>query len=94
MRQKSLAVSLGFTQPKLTPSSSLAYILGVIMGDGYISVYKRKEGTHYKIGLNVKEKKFALEFLSELKQIGLNPNICFDSKSFYRVTSNNKVFVD
>jgi len=93
-RQMPLAVSLGFAQPKLTSSTSLAYILGVIFGDGYISIYKRDDGTSYKIGLNVKEKKFALEFMSALRQIGLNPNMCFDSKYFYRVSCANKVFVE
>ena len=47
----------------------LAYVLGVLMGDG--SVYVHKRG--YRIELHVRDEEFARSFAEALKALGLNP---------------------
>jgi len=90
----------------LTISDDLAYIIGVLLGDG--SVSSCKDG-HYTIQLSVTSKKFALEFFSSLKRIGLNPHIAvfpppkpsrlrngkviIPKKKQYRVRAYSKKFV-
>jgi len=54
--------------PDLSPSPELAYILGVIDGDGCVSGYDY-------IRLVVKDKEFAEEFAKALKVIGLRANV-------------------
>jgi len=54
--------------PNLEPSPELAYILGVIDGDGSVSGYDY-------IQLGVKDYAFAKEFESALKAIGLRPKV-------------------
>ncbi|GAH89689.1 unnamed protein product, partial [marine sediment metagenome] len=56
----------------LTPSSSLAYIIGVIAGDGNV-----KKDTN-AIRLQVKDLEFAESFYSALEEIGLPPTIFRD----------------
>lgn len=63
--------------PDLTPSPSLAYIIGVIAGDG--NVKKDKNA----IRLQVKDLEFAESFYSALKEIGLPPTI-FRDKTLHR----------
>ena len=53
----------------LSPSKALAYILGVLLGDG--CVYK--DGHRGVIKLEVTDKVFAENFMRALKEIGLNP---------------------
>jgi hypothetical protein len=60
--------------PDLTPSSSLAYIIGVIAGDGNV---KKNENT---IRLQVKDLEFAESFYSAIEKIGLPPTIFRDKK--------------
>lgn len=60
--------------PNLEASKELAYILGVLDGDGWISVYKKNY--QYKIGLEVTEEIFTNSFRDALKFIGLHPTKC------------------
>jgi len=81
----------------LSPSPTLAYILGVILGDG--SVYARSRGDK-AIALNTIDKPFAEAFYNALKEIGLNPKIYTkmpkDSKlkTRYYVETCSKEFYD
>ena len=50
-----------------SPSSSLAYILGVMLGDGSIAK------NHYRLRLEVKSVEFAQKFVENLSKIGMNP---------------------
>lgn len=56
----------------LNPSAELAYILGVLKGDGYIRCDTKK---HYKyfVELRVISEEFARSFASSLRKIGLTP---------------------
>jgi len=64
----------------LTPSPALAYILGVIVGDGNVNVHnvikpKYKGQRRNVIRLNVIHYEFAKSFFDALREIGLNPCI-------------------
>jgi len=56
-------------QPNLEPSVDLAYILGVLKGDGYVT-----GKVHPKICLEQEDPRFAMSFEGALKRIGLNPS--------------------
>ncbi len=58
---------------KLDPSPELAYVIGVIFGDGSVS-FKRKE-YKYRIRLKVVDKEFAEEFKRCLEALGLKPSL-------------------
>jgi intein-encoded DNA endonuclease-like protein len=74
----------------MQPSEKLAYIIGVVLGDGTIS---RKDN---RIRLGVTDKAFAISFYNTLKDIGLNPTIWKDNKQkinwsdVWRVSVYNK----
>lgn len=57
----------------LSPSFELSYIIGVVMGDGWISTV----GRQHQIGLATKDKEFAEEFCRCLKKVikGSDPKI-------------------
>jgi hypothetical protein len=81
---------------KLT--SELAYIIGVILGDGCLKNYKYKKSSFYLICLGVKNKEFALKFKNYLeKWSGLRVKInIVNSKTFkqgfyYRVILYSKI---
>jgi len=60
----------------LKPSTELAYVIGVVLGDGYIDKKKRvvKGYNRIRIGLDVKDKDFADEFARCLgKVLGRSP---------------------
>ena len=64
--------------PDLMPSPTLAYVIGVLKGDGTVCVTKR--GDHL-IGLQQTRKEFAESFEKALKQISLHPfHYTFQSK--------------
>ncbi len=58
---------------RLDPSPELAYVIGVIFGDGSVS-FKRK-GYKYRIRLKVIDREFAEEFKRCLEALGLKPSI-------------------
>jgi len=70
-------------KPRLDPSPELAYIIGVLLGDGTVSkcrtVNRRRNAVsyHYVIRLAVTDEAFAREFYEALTKIGLRPKIYF-----------------
>ena len=68
----------------LSPSPELAYILGVMVGDGCAGEYTKncngKGKKSYDIKLGVIHYKFAKRFAIALKKIGLHPNTWKDKK--------------
>lgn len=77
------------------PSPNLAYVLGVIEGDGCVF-----EGDNeYRVILSVKDKEFAESFRNALTNIGLNPlmrTVANQGKNeiqMYRVQASSKIFV-
>lgn len=63
----------------LTMNENLAYILGVLLGDGYVS-YTDKG--NYIVGLEVTDKKFADEFIKALNKLGLKTR-CYTRKRMH-----------
>jgi len=62
--------------PNLNMSPELAYIIGVVWGDGYINKYPSdKYGYGYTIALDTIDRDFASEFANCLSSIRLNPKI-------------------
>jgi hypothetical protein len=56
----------------------IAYIIGVLKGDGDVNIYKSKtRSTHYRIRLRAPEgqEPLALSFKQSLEQIGLHPRL-------------------
>lgn len=94
-------------KPRLYMSSNLAYVLGVLKGDGSTSIHK--DG-HYTVQLTVTNKIFAQTFYNALQKIRLNPHISGPNfikpsklksgkiitpkKGRYRVRANSKTFVE
>ena len=81
----------------LESSESLAYILGVIEGDGGVQAYKKKG--HYSINLGVIDKDFICEFKKHLKKIGfINFQECKikheNKKDIYRLIVYSRYFYD
>jgi len=77
-------------KPDLEPSLSLCYIIGVLLGDGYINVYK----DNYRVGLQVKSRRFAEDFSRALGKVGLHPSIWVRKRGHYVVTATSKLFVE
>jgi len=62
----------GFWRPRSCPS--LSYILGVLVGDGSVSVFRRGDGRMaHRIRLDAVSKRFCLSFIDAIKDIGLRP---------------------
>ena len=61
-----------------SPSSTLSYVLGVLLGDGFV----HKSGGRYYVNLRVKDWIFAEKFMKALKKIRLNPYIFTDSRGY------------
>lgn len=85
--------------PSLNPSSSLSYIIGVLLTDGFVTSYDYQR----IVSLKTSEKLFAESFSSALRNIGLNPhtNIIPPEKesewtksSIFRVRVTSKKFVN
>jgi len=77
--------------PRLCPSSDLAYILGVLYGDGYV----RKTADRYPaycIALQSVDRMFVESFASALRRIGLNPYICGPYGKVYYTSATSVVF--
>jgi intein-encoded DNA endonuclease-like protein len=60
-------------KPNLSMTNSLAYVLGVLKGDGYVYSYRKGRIGNYRIALSVTNVDFAREFEKALKAVGLNP---------------------
>lgn len=92
------------TDPNLSPSPVLAYILGVLKGDGWISNTKRsgekKNYYRYFVHLQVADLEFAQEFKESLIRLGLNPLLEkyyrkeWRQGFFWRVSAHSKKFVN
>lgn len=70
-------------QPNLSPSPSLAYVCGVLLGDGVCcksSQGRGKRAAAYVVALEVTEKKFAQSFMEALQSLGLNPRMYHNKK--------------
>jgi intein-encoded DNA endonuclease-like protein len=82
-------------KPRLVIAPDLAYILGVLKGDG--CVYNHRRGADIK--LVTKDYAFAESFAKALTRIGLNPRIYLESNRrslgrgvYYRVEASSKAF--
>ncbi len=60
---------------KLEPSPELAYVIGVMFGDGSVSFRKSGRSYKYRIRLKVVDREFAEEFKRCLEALGLKPSI-------------------
>jgi intein-encoded DNA endonuclease-like protein len=70
-------------QPKLSSSPSLAYVCGVLLGDGVCcksSQGRNKNAVVYVVALEVTEKRFALSFMEALQCLGMHSRIYFNKK--------------
>ncbi|MEW6592370.1 MAG: LAGLIDADG family homing endonuclease [Candidatus Hadarchaeota archaeon] len=78
------------------PGPALAYVLGVLLGDGSVYVRKRKSGKRtYHTQLCVKDKEFAKKFVIALKEIGLNPSVPhLASNGCYQVLAVSRNFYE
>lgn len=58
-------------QPKL--SKDLFYIIGILYGDGDVSIFTPKSNcTHYKVELSANDKSFVKAFIKSLRKIGIS----------------------
>lgn len=70
-----------FPEPDLTPTPTLAYVLGVLYGDGSASKYHLKNGGFaYAFRLKVIDKEFVDSFKSALEKIGLHSSRVYIEK--------------
>jgi hypothetical protein len=82
-------------KPDLQPNENLAYILGVMLGDGCVCKYRRER----RIQLSTKSKEFAISFAEALKKMGLHPYILFTklrkrSYGWWFLKANSTVFYE
>jgi len=83
--------------PDLNPTPKLAYILGVLKGDGGVYCYEleNRDWNRYEISLGTKSKEFNLSFEKALKSIGLNPSTYFKSSNqAWTTIAQSKVFCE
>lgn len=73
--------------PILISSPEISYILGVLLGDGWVYNYNH----NYFIGLDNIEYTFCKSFLDVLKKIRLNPSI-FRKGKYWRTLASSKLF--
>lgn len=84
-------------RPNLKMNENLAYIIGLLKGDGYVGHY----GWTYRIVVDTTSKKIANNTFNALKTIGLNPFIqrVIPSNSIgkqmqYRIIAHSKLFYE
>lgn len=76
----------------LDTSPALSYLLGVLLGDGWVTTVPKWNVS--RVGLEAKDKEFVDCFGENLRKIGLNPlPIYLEKRNVYRVLANNKRFV-
>jgi len=88
-----------FNIPSLKPSKELAYVLGVLVGDGCVT--RGGKGT-YVVKLRTASRIFANKFKEHLEKIGLSPSINVERRSkinpkwkdIYVVRAVSKIFYD
>lgn len=86
--------------PKTSPS--LFYLLGVLKGDGDVSIQHTKNGTHYKVEITSTDKCFVESFIVSLKAIGLSHSGWIFTEKMknknwndaFKTRANCKIFVD
>lgn len=77
--------------PDLRSSAALAYILGVIKGDGYVSQHGNRGRPSPYVGLTVITPAFAVKFAHALEEIGLHPSL-YAFRNYYRVWTSSLLF--
>jgi len=80
----------------LKPNKDLAYVIGVLLGDGSVSQcksgeYKGKTYKRWRFRLKTTSKDFALSVAEACKRIGLNPHIFYCDTPYYRKNPNYKI---
>lgn len=89
-----------------SPSPTLAYILGVVYGDGSVGKFRKRKKERkwaggefsYKVQLQVVDKEFAESFKAALENIGLNPHLSkvvpkrTNERNRWGVVANSKPF--
>ncbi len=91
LREKSLL------KPNLEMNESLAYIIGLLKGDGHVGHYSRS----YRISLDSTNEKIAINLFKALKDIRLNPFLYkhnptngIGKQKQIRVIANSKIFYE
>lgn len=75
------------------PSPALGYVLGVVLGDGYVC--KLSKFRNHWVGLGVKAKPFVEKFARMLRSIGLRPSrIYVDKKGLYHLRATSVDFYE
>jgi len=74
--------------PNINSSTHLSYVLGVLLGDGWIYNHKHS----YFICLDTIDYSFSKSFYNSLKNINLNPNIFQSKGRFWRTIASSKLF--
>ena len=75
-------------KPLVSPSQNLSYIIGVLLGGGWLYNYKN----NYFIGLDTIEYNFNKSFYKSLRAINLNPNIFKKGIKYWRTIASSKLF--
>lgn len=86
-----------FPEPDLTPTPILAYILGVLYGDGLVGKYPNTpRGFHYRIRLKVIDNEFIHSFKLAIEKIDLHSSRIYVEKSSgsYLVQTHSKPFYE
>jgi len=95
IKYKRLKMNLEPKQPfipwKPFPLVELSYVLGVILGDGWVRC--QRNPSNYTVGLNCNDKDFAEAFRTALQHIGLKPRMKFRGKQWV-VWDCNKDFAE
>ena len=81
--RKKAAIAKRMKNVDLTPSKHLAYILGVLLGDG--SAYSIKRWNRHVVKLSVRDREFAEKFMDALRRLGLNPRLLREKRKNNRV---------
>ena len=82
-------------EPDLSMNEDLAYVLGVLKGDGCVGKYKRRgrrNSYDYMIQLNTADETFALSFARALQRIGIKSHI--DKNRWFHVEARSRKFVE
>jgi len=79
-------------EKELTHNPELFYVLGAVLGDGYTYGWKDKKREHFRVGLDVKNKIFALKYAQKIsKGMGSKINACYyANKELWFVRLDNK----